>query len=971
MFNINPHDCLKSSREIRQWYDQNYYLLSLSGLWLKGGEPNTMDPSLFSQAELRFLICRLSTYRDVSTSISHSFIAQIAREVEGVFTDFAFLPPPRDIEVMAASRIPPWVGTTTKEPPTAFHVLGISNSFVLELLNLPKLLHLSGIPLFKTERMLREDVPFIILGGASSGVTSVLHGTLEEQGAGGHYGLVDAVFIGEGEYSIKQFLEMVKLGRSLGWSKKEILNACHGKVDGFYEPDKYEHRYEVSALIGSPVPITAEGLLLAEGEGTAGVALHGKSELREIAPKETYVSFPVKSAVVHELDKVRTMESCPVWYETESLGLGSVQISTGCPCFCAFCAESWERKPYRERSLSRLSEGLKAAKACQGLDTVNLLSFNFNTHAELYPMILSFYREMDNVSLKSQRFDLLSGDRFLAEVQQTIGKTTVSCGMEGISERLRRHLHKNLTEEQIYKACESLFKRGIRELKVFLIATGLEQREDFLEFERFVKSLGSLKCMSDSHVRIIFSLTPLYYPPHTPLQFHACVTSIGDIKNIKKEIERACKSSGMEFRESASYEEMWLTQLLAMGDRRLTPALIRSSIMDGFLYYNVIPKQALRNWRGYLADLALTEEDYFREKGEHCTFPWDDIDTGVPKRYLWEEYQRSLDFTEREYCLGRPHVEVKCLGCGACPTVDHRKNLTQHKMQPPFFMEELHKIARSKQNTITLSAVVEIDASLRLAPKRFVGVALARALMMAMPEIVPYYKTLSGYLSEFIGDNLPADFIYGVNVYNLTFFSKDRTQELLSSEALSRKLSVIQELCQGFRVREFVLNPGNEQEVKYVLYRFQFGKDFTRPLVEQKLEEYLRNSYVKYTLLKRNDHTIFKVDIKNKKNAVAVYARVGKTCALQGSEAAFSMVMAVTTRFDIQVFLETCYGIGRRREVICTYIEALGYYGRYPALQKQAKCICCGDNINETFLFGQPLEDRQCLVCSVERVCAN
>ncbi|MEK6621196.1 MAG: hypothetical protein AABZ13_01810, partial [Planctomycetota bacterium] len=378
--------------------------------------------------------------------------------------------------------------------------------------------------------------------------------------------------------------------------------------------------------------------------------------------------------------------------------------------------------------------------------------------------------------------------------------------------------------------------------------------------------------------------------------------------------------------------------------------------------------QALRNWRGYLADLALTEEDYFCEKGEQSAFPWDDIDTGVPKRYLWEEYQRSLDFAEREYCLGRPHVDVKCLGCGACPTADHRKNLTQHKMQPPFFMEELHKIARSKQSTITLSAVVEIDASLRLVPKQFVGVALARAIMMAMPEIVPYYKNLSGYLSEFNGEKTPADFIYGVNVYNLTFFSKDRSPELLSSASLSQKHSAIQALCQGFKVKEFILNPVDGQEVKYVLYRFQFGKEFTRPLVEQKLEEYLRGSYVKYTLLKRNGQTIFKVDTKSKKNAVVVYAKVGKTGASQAPEAGFSIIMAVAARFDLQAFLEICYGVGRRREFVCTYMEALGYYGRYPLLQKHEKCICCGDSVNETFLFGQPLEDRQCLACSVEQL---
>lgn len=82
-------------------------------------------------------------------------------------------------------------------------------------------------------------------GGASSAVTSVLHGPIKEQGFENNHGLVDAVFIGEGEYSIKQFLEIVKKGKAQGLRKTEILNTCHGKVDGFYEPDKYEHRYKV------------------------------------------------------------------------------------------------------------------------------------------------------------------------------------------------------------------------------------------------------------------------------------------------------------------------------------------------------------------------------------------------------------------------------------------------------------------------------------------------------------------------------------------------------------------------------------------------------------------------------------------------------------------------------------------------------------------------------------------------------
>ncbi|HWR33554.1 MAG TPA: radical SAM protein [Chitinophagaceae bacterium] len=884
-------------------------------------------------------------------SISHSLVAQIAQEVECVFTDFAFLPPPKDVEIMTTSKIPLWTGTTTKEPPCAFDVVGISNSVMIELLNLPKLLHFSDIPLFKNERMMHADIPLIVLGGANAANTSLLHGPVKEQGFENNYGLVDAVLIGEGEYSVRQFLQVVKKGKASGLTKADILRECHGKVDGFYEPDKYEHRYK--AVTQNPPGKTMN--LVSE-----------KNVLAEIKPKEPYVAFPVKSAVVYDLHQVRTLESGPLWYETETLGTGSLQISNGCPCFCSFCAESWERKPYRERSLSNLAEGLKAAKARQGLDTINLLSFNFNTHAELYPLILSFYKEMANVSLKSQRFDLLSTDRFLAEVQQMIGKSTVSCGMEGISERLRRYLHKNLTEDQIYKACEFLLERGIRELKIFLIATGLEQTEDFEEFGKFVKRLEDLKKMSDSHVRIIFSLTPLYCPPHTPLQFHACTTATEDKRSIRKEIERTCKINRMEFRESASHEEIWLTQLLAMGDRRLTPALIRSSITDEFLYYNNVPRQVVAKWQTYLQELGLSEKDCFCEKGNGHVFPWDDIDLGISKKFLWEEYERSIRFAEREYCMGRPYIEAKCLGCGACPSGSHIKTLTEHQPSQPFLMEELSKITKSKQNLITLRIIVEINKTMRLVHKKFIGVAIARALMLSIPELVPYYNSMSGHLRDFKEDTATADVTYGINVYYLTFLLKDRIKELLCSEALSQKLTTIQKHCSGFSIREFTLCPVDTLDVKYILYNMHFPKNFEVPFIELKMGEFLHNNYVKHTLLKRDGYTIFNVDKKGKKNAVVLYARINNRKQNEKTEEEPSIVMAVTNRFDIPSFLKTFYGFEKKRETVCTKIESLGYYGKSTALQKDTRCISCNDYINETLLAGQPPGKQQCLVCSID-----
>ncbi|MBM4055697.1 MAG: radical SAM protein [Planctomycetes bacterium] len=943
MVHETPADCLKSSSAIRQWYEDKYYTLSLSGLWLKGGEPNTMPPSLFSASEVKFLICRLSTYRDVATSISHALVAQIAQEVEGVFTDFAFLPPPKDLQIMIDAKIPLWVGTTTKEPPCAFDVIGISNSFVLEMLNLPKLLFFSGIPLYKTERMKQSSIPLVVLGGANAAVTQVLHGPITEQGSDAHYGLVDAVFIGEGEYAIQQFLEIMKKGKSLGWEKEKILRECHGKVDGFYEPDKYDHLYKTTVQ--------------------NNISLR---ELSEIAPKEHCVAYPVKSAIVYDLNQARTLESGPIWYEPENLGSSSIQISHGCPCFCSFCAESWERKPYRERSLAKLRESMKKAKATQGLDTINLMSFNFNTHAELYPMILSFYREMANVNLKSQRFDLLSTDKFLAEVQRIIGKTTVSCGMEGISERLRRYLHKNLTEDQIYTACEFLFENGMRELKIFLIYTGLETEEDIAEFSRFVKSLADVRSLSHCNTRIIFSLTRLYYPPHTPLQFHRCQTALEENKKLFITIENICKANAMEFRESASHEDTWLMQLLAMGDRRLTPALIRSSLADDFVYYTTVSKQVRKNWNVYLTEMGLSEKDFFREKTENQILSWDEIDTGIAKHFLWKEYERSIQFTERDYCLGRECIEAKCLGCGACPTADHIKSLTHHKTNPPFFVDEITQIAHGKNNILTLQVIVEIQHTMRLVTKRFTGVCLARALMMALPDITPYYHSLSGHIRNFMDDSPAADFAYGINIYHLSFLSNAFTKKLLQRESLLQKIEDIQKYCSGFIVREIMPGPTDESDVKFILYRIQFPRDISESHIEQRLGKYLHDTYVKHTRLKKEGCALFRVDEKSRKKSSVMLAKINKNAVSGQIEEGFHLIMIVTDRFDFKSFLEECYGFERRREFVRTHIEALGYYGRKPSQKNGKKCIHCNNQINEIFIAGRVLKENYCLICGTD-----
>jgi len=244
-----------------------------------GGEWGYQDITEFSTAELRVLVCRLSTYNAVSLSMSHAMIAQIAKEVPGVYVDFSFAPSIQDLERIISNGFPAWFGTTTKKGPAAFDILLISHAVRMEILNLVPQLYESGVPIFKQQRMERSDIPLIFLGGANSGTTEPINGT-HVFADGSEYGyMVDGVVYGDGEISIPVILELLKEGKRKGLTKTEILESMHGKVPGYYEPDKYRVTYD------------------------------GDGRITEIAPIDEKYEFPVKRATVKDLNTVRTLEN--------------------------------------------------------------------------------------------------------------------------------------------------------------------------------------------------------------------------------------------------------------------------------------------------------------------------------------------------------------------------------------------------------------------------------------------------------------------------------------------------------------------------------------------------------------------------------------------------------------------------------------------------------------------------------------
>ena len=54
-----------------------------------------------------------------------------------------------------------------------------------------------------------------------------------------------------------------------------------------------------------------------------------------------------------------------------------------------------------------------------------------------------------------------------------------------------------------------------------------------------------------------------------------------------------------------------------------------------------------------------------RERGYDEVLPWDHLDYGLDKDWLWEDWQDALSEVEVEDCRWTP-----CFDCGVCPSMD-------------------------------------------------------------------------------------------------------------------------------------------------------------------------------------------------------------------------------------------------------------------------------------------------------------
>lgn len=647
---------------LHKWIKENGFLLTGGGLWALGGEPGIPAATGFEQAKLKVLVARLSTYADVALSRSHALVASLFRAADpGIVTDMAYLPPRRDATLLEEAGFPLLFGTATGMSASRFDVVAFSCSHAAEFLNIPWLLEKSGIPLSIQER--RSKAPLIVLGGAASSHTSPLNG-------GG--GLIDAAVMGDGEKSIPALAEILVSGKD--WSREKLMAELGAGVPGFYDPRSSGTVQRARAI---PYP-----------------------------PGDPHDSYFIP-------------------YEQEAHGTATVNLSSGCPCFCTFCREGWENRPYRERPAEAVTESMRRAKAALGAEALNPSAFNFDMHSRLFPLLEEAGRLFHRVMPKSERFDLLAASPETAQAAIMLGKRVFTLGLEGISPRLRSFLGKDIETEDILRAAGHLVRLRASELKIFTIATGLERGPDFAAFEELLHD------MRPGRMKVVVSLTPLIVQPHTPLQHLGRGVPPGRFEKVRSHLRAICKRAGAEFRTAADVHEINVLQLLSTGDRRLTEALIEISGRE--LYYSKISKSTERALFDALSTKGIDSQSMLEPKEE--AFPWSDVSTGVDPLFLKKRFDAASAMKSGGYCLGKG----TCFNCKACPDAESVASLTGHRQAPPPSIDRWEELKALKTRPTCWTVTVEAEDHLRFADSGFFSRAAARCIMLEAPDLVDAY----------------------------------------------------------------------------------------------------------------------------------------------------------------------------------------------------------------------------------------
>ena len=587
-----------------------------------GGEVNAVMKDK-DQVDIRFAMCFPDVFEIGMSHLGIQILYDMFNRREDVWCERVYSPW-TDLDKVMREKDIPLFALESQEPVRDFDFLGITIQFEMCYTNILQVLELSHIPLHASDRTLED--PFVIGGGPCTYNPEPLAE------------FFDIFYIGEGETVYDELFDAYKEWKKNGGSRQQFLERA-AQIEGLYVPMFYDAEYNEDGTLHSFTP------------NNPNAPARVKKQVLMDVTDAPYPMNPVIPFIKATQDRV------------------VLEIQRGCIRGCRFCQAGMIYRPTRERNVERLKEYARQMLQSTGHEEISLSSLSSSDYSELKELVTFLIDEFKekgiNISLPSLRIDAFSLD-VMSKVQD-IRKSSLTFAPEAGSQRMRNVINKGLTEEDILDGAGQAFEGGWTKVKLyFMLGLPTETEEDMKEIARLSDRVARRyyeipKDNRHGKCQITASSSFFVPKPFTPFQWASMCTAEEYSRRaflVRDEFQAQLNRKSLKYNWHDA-DGTVLEGVMARGDRRVGKVIEEAyrlgCLFDSWTesFRNDLWMQAFENTGVDIAFYNLRK----REKDE--LFPWDFIDIGVSRSFLYREWERAMAGEVT------PNCRMQCSGCGA------------------------------------------------------------------------------------------------------------------------------------------------------------------------------------------------------------------------------------------------------------------------------------------------------------------